>query len=394
MKIFALNTDNTVEVMKNNKISNFLKYIELFFLVVVILWGIKIRLQHFDEQSKDIYAYEKAIYDFRVGANPYTWTVKSYNQDDPSEHGFAYLPTMLYVNACLKFLGYFFDIHFKYLWKMPVLLADLGIAVFILKRLKDEKPFIKTVAVAMWLLNPYAYFRGGYTYFDPLPVFFMLLALEKLEKNSYLSGSFYALAISLKTFPYILFPVFILKLLPKTLGQVKTGVCIFKSEISKFLIAGILLAIIISIPFMRSFDDFITYLNGTIFVHSNRYIQGRPFLFYISYFYKIELFQIIPFKIYTLLASFGGWIPVALAYYKYKVKNVYVLSLIPFLCFYLFTPVLNRTYLIWFIPIFVLAINKIFENKKAWFYIISLFFYVFYSWYLLQWEDGFHIWHP
>jgi hypothetical protein len=390
---------------KDLSIQKVLVYIEWILILLIVFFGFKIRLQFFDDISKDIYAYEKAISDLNNGINPYLWTVESYNQDDPTNHGFAYLPTMLYVNSFLNFVANVTDIHFKYLWKIPVLLADIAIVVFLLKKLKNQKPFVKATAIAMWLLNPYAYFRGGYTYFDPIPILFMLLSIERLEDSAFFSGIYYAISISLKTFPYILFPVFIIKLWPKESwankpahtknSDLKTKINLQKyKNLLAFLGAGTLFAILISIPFMRSVEDFTTYLSGTLFVHSNRYVQGRPFLFYISYFYKIELFQIIPFKVYTLLASFSGGIISLILYLKGIVKNKYALFLIPFLAFYFFTPVLNRTYLIWFIPIFVISINDIFKSKRYLFYIVNLVFYYFYTWYLLQWEDGFHIWHP
>ena len=161
------------------------------------------------------------------------------------------------------------------------------------------------------------------------------------------------------------------------------------------MVAGLLVGLLVSLPFLNNVENFITYLNGTLGVHQNRFVQGRPFLFYISYFYKIELFQVIPFKIYTLLASFSGWVLATLAYLFKVVKNRYVLALIPFLTFYLFTPVFNRTYFIWFIPIYVTACYKLFEQKyKILFYASQLAFFAFAGWHLTQWKDGFHIWHP
>ena len=64
--------------------------------------------------------------------------------------------------------------------------------------------------------------------------------------------------------------------------------------------------------------------------------------------------------------------------------------MISFFLFYLFTPVLNRTYLIWFIPVYLMGIFKIFENSKYkfMFYVFGIAFYAFYTWYLSLWFRG------
>jgi hypothetical protein len=371
------------------------KILEIAVIGLIFFYGISIRTKYFAQGSKDISAYTKAISMLKAGQNPYSWTIESYsNPDDPTNHGFAYLPTMLYVNTYLLSASQTLNIDFEYLWKVPVLLADIGIGIFLLKKLKEESLLVKAFSLSMWYFNPYAYFRGGYTYFDPITIFLMLISLHYLQKDNLKAGLLYALSISTKTFPYLIFPVFVIKLLPKTIEQIKSKENIIKTELAKFLLAGLGVAILISLPFLRSFEDFMTYLNGSIFIHSGRFVQGRPVLYYISYYGKIEFFRIIPFTTYTLLASFSGWLVLIFLKLKNWVKDRYVMSIIPFLGFYLFTPVFNRTYIIWFIPLFVLGTLKLFENKRILFYVVNILFYVVTSWYLIQWEDGFHIWHP
>ncbi|KKS06790.1 MAG: hypothetical protein UU59_C0021G0006 [candidate division WWE3 bacterium GW2011_GWE1_41_27] len=368
--------------------------VQIILVAVVFVLGILIRTQYFDQESKDIYAYTKAIADLTSGINPYKWTVETFsNIDDPSNHGFAYLPGMLYLDTALMYLGDFLKIDFKYIWKVPVLIADIGIGIFIFLATRKRSFFLRILMVAIWFFNPYAYFRGGYTYFDPITIFFMLLSLYYLEKNSVKSGLLYALAISTKTFPYLIFPVFVFTLLPVSITQFKQNKNILKTELAKFLMAGLAVAILISLPFMKSVEDFSTYLNGAVFVHAERFVQGRPFLYYISYYWKIELFRIIPFGVYTILASFSGWILLAFVWFKKITKDKYILSVIPFLTFYLFTPVLNRTYLTWFLPLFLIATTRIF---RKWYYVVlvNATFYVFCAWYLIPWERGFHEWHP
>lgn len=372
------------------------KYLKIAVLLIAVFFVVSDRLKYFGDQSKDIYAYQKAIQDLTTGVNPYIWTIESYsNEDDPTNHGFAYFPSIIYLYTPLYSLANTLGVPVRYLWKIPVLIADIGVGVFLYLKLRRENVFIIALSQFVWFFNPYAYFRGGYTYFDPIPILLMMLSLHFLNKKNSLSGILYALSVSFKTFPYLIFPVFILKLLPSALAEIKEGQKFYKTELSKFLLSGAFIGLLISLPFLTSFENFRTYIEGTLLVHGKRFVQGRPFLYYISYFYKIELFRIISFKTYTMLASFAGWVVLTILNWRKIITNKYTMALIPFLGFYLFTPVLNRTYLIWFIPILTLSIHNTLKNRfKYMFYVVMTVFYTFYSWYLIQWEDGFHIWHP
>ena len=50
----------------------------------------------------------------------------------------------------------------------------------------------------------------------------------------------------------------------------------------------------------------------------------------------------------VILIRWGGWL-----------KDKYALSALSFGVFYLFTPVLNRTYLLWFLPVFILGLFNV-----------------------------------
>jgi hypothetical protein len=94
-------------------------------------------------------------------------------------------------------------------------------------------------------------------------------------------------------------------------------------------------------------------------------------------------------KIYTYIAILGSWFVTWWLFMKKKVQDKFVLSATAFLTFYIFTPVLNRTYLIWWIPFMILASFEL-SKKKTWLYFVLLAaFYIFYAWYLSQWFRGF-----
>ncbi|OGC46450.1 hypothetical protein A2V49_02870 [candidate division WWE3 bacterium RBG_19FT_COMBO_34_6] len=369
---------NVANKMRNNipKIRplTLLKIVILLFVFFIAAYQ---RLKLFGDVGKDIYAYEKAIQDLFRGVNPYEWTLSSFsNPDDPGNHGFSYFPLLLYVNGFLYVIALKFNLTFQYLWKVPVILADLGVGFILINhfRLKRFLPLI--FSLILWFFNPYFFLKSNYVYFDPLTIFFMLLALYYLEKDDILSGSLYAIAVGFKTFPIILLPLFFLKA---------------KNKLSMFF-SMIIVGLAMSLPFITNPTDFLIYLKGTLFVHQERFIQGRPFLFYISYFYKIEFFQIIPLKWYSTLSIFSGWIVSTVLVLKNKLINKYIIASLIFILFYLFTPVLNRTYLLWALPVFVLGADNL--SKRYPYYLPLTVFWFFYYWYLIPWKDGFHIWRP
>jgi hypothetical protein len=349
-------------------------------ILLIFLYALFIRLIYFEQIGKDIYAYEKAIGDLIDGVNPYIWTVESFsNPDDPGNHGFAYLPGMLYIYFPFQMIHLLTNVPFQYLWKMPVLIADLFVGVLLIKILKEENYLMLLISLLLWFINPYIFLKGNYVYIDPIPVFLMFLSLYLVKKEPVLSGASYALSIGVKTFPLVILPVMLFS----------------TSDKKRFVASAALVGLLISLPFMTNINDFLTYLNGAVLIHSQRFIQGRPFLFYISYFYKIEFFQIIPFKIYTFLAMFGGWALTSALIFLKKVKNEYILSLLSFMVFYTFTPVLNRTYLLWFIPVLSVALFRIYKKRYRFMYfVLTLCFWIFYYYYLIDWKDGFHIWRP
>ncbi|MFZ5425140.1 MAG: glycosyltransferase 87 family protein [Patescibacteria group bacterium] len=390
--------NNLFSAIKNPKI--------IIVLLILIIASIQ-RVQLFYQIGGDSNTYINAVTDFIEGENPYKNTVASFNNldSDPGNKGFAYLPGLLYLNSFLMSLFLYVNkaafpcdqtlhlgvngcVPLNYFWKIPVLLADLGIGILLVKELYKKNYLALIFSLLFWYINPFIYLKRDYITSDPIPMFFMMLALFYLKKDDVISGASYALAIAFKSFPVLLFPLFLLK---------------SKSKV-KFLTAGFIIALVMSIPFMTSFDNFWTYIQGSLLVHGHRFVQGRPLLYYISYYYKVELFRIISFETYTYLSTFFGWLLILLFYATKLSRNKYFLSLLSFASFYVFTPVLNRTYMLWFIPILLLGLYHVFfeaqlfqkyaKHKQVMFYMVLLTFWGFYYWYLAQWNEGFHIWHP
>ena len=358
-----------------------ISYLKVALIAVILIFAVNTRIQEFSDAGKDYSTYMETIQSFLRGENIYQHTIDSYkNVKDIGGHGYAYFPGFLYLFTFLYGISLKIGISYVILWKIPVLLADIGVAILLYRYLSKYNFFVALFAVLFWCFNPYTYTHGSYSLVDPVPVFFSLLALLYLEKDDVLSGVFFTLSVIFKPFALIFLPLFLIKA---------------KKWYEFILACGIIFGII-SLPFILSLNGILTYLGGTILVHSNRVLEGRPFLFYISYFYKVELFQIIPLSFYSRMATFFGWVLILVFYFVFKLKDKFILASLSALNFLLFTPVLNRTYLLWFIPIFIIALFNLSSKyrKNIIYYTPLVIYWVFCYWYLQQWKDGFHVWHP
>ncbi|NMB69919.1 hypothetical protein GYA27_01845 [candidate division WWE3 bacterium] len=345
-------------------------------IVFVLLAAFLARIPLMSQAGKDYVTFQQSVNDLAFGINPYKDTLRSFQDKDITSGGYAYFPGLLYTFFSLYLVSIISYIPVEILWKIPNLLAEFGVAFLLIKSLRPKGIGTTLVALVIWLFNPYFVLDQRYTYTDAIPVFFMIASMFYLGKDDVVAGALFALAVIFKPFPLFAFPLFLL----------------LSSKKLNFIVSGVLVGLLFSIPFLRSFEDFMTYVRGALFVHEGRSVTGRPFLFYISYFYKIEFIQLIPIKIYTTLATFLGWVLIIAMYFFKRIKNPYILATAALVSFYAFSPVLNRTYLLWFIPFFLISLASF--KKHVFFYTIAILFYAFYSWYLWQWIDGFHITRP
>ena len=346
-------------------------------IALVVISSIYLRYRLFDEAGGDLSTYRQAVTEYMSGINPYKNTVKSFTMPELAlDHGYAYFPTLLYIYTPLYKLHLAYNIPLQRVWKSAVFVAEMGVAFMIFKLLFKKNYFACLAGLAMWLLNPFLVARNSYVYTEPFGILFMLIALYYLEKNDFWTGVFFAISFSFKAFPVILFPIFFIKSSKKLL----------------FLAGGASVAFLISIPFMKNLERFLTYIQGALLVHGERDPQGRPILFMVSNFLGLSLYSLKLAAIFKYLSIIISWLVVSYLLIKKKVLNRYVLSVISFSLFYLFTPVLARTYMLWFIPIYVIGMYEVFKNKKrVWYYSSLLDFYAFYATYLFFWSNGIRI---
>lgn len=360
-------------------------------LLLIIVPAVILRLLIFDKVGGDYNTYKDAMNALVSGQNPYVATVESF-KSNMGEHGYAYFPTLMYIQTAIWLLNNWSGIIIStvILWKVPVLICDFLLLYLLLKKIKqitNWQSIVLTGAISFfWLLNPYLLSRYDYSLYDPIFLLFLFLALENIEKRPGFSGVFYALSVSLKTIPIILLPLVI----------IKTGPKLFSLARLKFFGACVAVFIVISIPFMRGWYDFNTYMQGAFFVQSQREVQGRPFLSIASLYTRsigLDFNQqnnVTFYSVFSLLLAM--LLPVYL-WYRYKLLNVYLWATVSFSAYLLTTPVLSRTHILWLMPWLLVTLGTYAKSKK--FQAYSVLFLVF-LWaglffYLLAWNKGIEV---
>ncbi len=361
------------------------KYFKIFLIFTVILLGSYLRILHISEKGGDYETYRNAVSQFLKGKNIYENTVKSYIKGDEESHGYAYFPTLLYLYSPFYMLSKKIDISFNVLYKIPIFLADLatGLLIFSIIFKKEKNFYIGLLGFVFWFFNPHLIIKNTYVLTEPLGIFFMLLALRYLGDDDIKSGIFYALSFSFKSFSLVLFPLFLLKSKNKF----------------KYLIFCLLIFLVISIPFMHSYKDFLYYLEGSFLVHGSRGAQGRPLLGYLSYqIYKSKYYVLItqPLKYISLIS---GTVISFFLYFKRKISDKYIMSATALFFLFTLSPVFTKTYLLWLFPSYSIGLyeyllsykNKYGNGNRIYvlYFLLLLFFWGFYGYYLKIWDTNF-----
>ena len=343
--------------------SNILLILSIF--ILFLGFSARIKEMSIYESGGDDRVHQDAVLTFLDGNSPYDFTVEGFenlDEDTSTEKGYAYFPAILYIYTILYkisqiFLNGPYIMHLFY--RLPGVLAHLFVGILLIKYFYSQKKPDKLAmfyTVFYWTFDYFFLARSSLARFDALPVLFLFLAVSNLQKSDIKAGIFFSISVLFKTFSVILFPLFIFK----------------SKKPLKFLFWGFLTAFIFSLPFITSWDNLVTYIHGALFVHSERYVQGRPFLYYLSYLFSLELIQIISFNFYSIGSIVFGWVFLVINKIGKFFEDNFTISIFPFLIFYLITPVLNRTFLLWWIPFLLVGSYNFFKGKwKFCFYLVT-----------------------
>ena len=368
---------------------------KIFFLVVTLLF-ISLRFPILNSKGGDYSTYTSAVKSFLKGENIYHYTVKSFEDpNDNLENGYAYMPTLLYLLSTLYVASESLSIkeNLPFLWKIPNLLSELIIIYLILRNitLSSKYRILTSIVFSLfWIFSPHLISQYNYTMFDMVFLVFTVLSIKYLKKNILLSSLFFAIAVSFKTISIILLPMILIYLHRSKVD--------FRSKIKhifSYIFIGILFYIAISIPFITTLDDLNSYIKGSLLVHGDREVSGRPLISFVNYLLTNDIDLMLQYQFFNFFALLALLAPIILNTYlsfKDKSQDFFKIATFTFGLYIFLTPVLNRTHLLWILPILFLYLSTILEKKnylKINISVIVIWFTLFI--YLINWQAGFRL---
>jgi hypothetical protein len=236
--------------------------------------------------------------------------------------------------------------------KLPYLFFDLLCGVLIAYLVEES---LRKRALVVWFFNPLTlYIIYGLANFDIIPTFLTLFSLFFFQKNKLLaSGLSLGLGISLKLFPLLLLPFFVLSLLKK---ENKRGLILF--------LIGVIMMVLLTLCLF--FQDFLATSGSGMATQMLIPIVILPFNLKIPIFYLLYSSLLL-----GCLFSKNTW----------ESLNVYILA-----TFWLVLSLINfhPQWLLWSLPFFAIIITK--ESKLL---IQGGLIFISFIFFILIFEDRF-----
>lgn len=323
-----------------SKITHEKKIVNLFNSVnKLLILGLIIRLipAAFTAHPSDIESWRTIGFTIYSGQNPYS--LESF--------GLVYPPLWSFICgiAYTTYAATQSLLVFNFTIKLPIILADLGVATYIRKfvftRTGNEKKAKE--AMILYIFNPVAIILSGiWGMFDSIPVFLVLLSSIFLFKKQYMRSSLvFGIAIAFKGFyPAMLLPLYLYII--NNEEKIR--------EVLKYFIMSILVPIIVSAPFLV--DDASSFFNMTIIHFEQRQLSN------LTYWFPIRLASSENQNLVSFIA-FMSFVILFLTAYFYFLKKVRpkkgLLNMSQIiLLFFLTSPTVNEQYFLWLLMPFVI----------------------------------------
>lgn len=354
-------------------------------LILLILLALCIRLVFINlDHPWDAVVWNNLFVDLAQDRSPYE-TLEDQTLDARSRYGvghaiyfegYAYPPLPIFIYYPLaKLYGMFYPLEhvvvlagelryiqvpwlFDFLFKLPILLADIGIALLLYKMTKRDEKSMK-----MFLFNPYIIFISAAWMFDSIAVFFLLLSLYLFEKEKYdLSAIFLSLGFLTKFYPIFALPVFCTEFIRRRSWKFLRYMLVFGAVSAVF-----------TLPYLEgfttssSFQTFRAPQGMTPFSSFNvvgEYL-GEPATFQLRYIIAPAV------GVFVLITGMS----LIYAYLSKKEMSMRKKLLMTFLAYFIVMKVVNEAHVFMLIPLFILVMYEIDPVKKirmAWGFRTSL----------------------
>ncbi|KXB01433.1 hypothetical protein AKJ35_00390 [candidate division MSBL1 archaeon SCGC-AAA833F18] len=252
------------------------------------------------------------------------------------------------------------------LWKLPIFLADIGIAILLLKMTNGSEKSMR-----MFLFNPFVIFISACWMFDSIAVFFLLLATYLFEQERYdLSAILLAFGFLTKYYPIFALPIFCLEFIRRKSWKFFRYTLIFGA-----------VSFIFILPFLDGFTL------GLGFQASRPPAGLTPFAAYPA-FEHLGLIggEGMNHLAYIALPALGAFtlitgMSLIYAYLSKKEMSLRTKLLLTFIVYLIVTKNVHEPYPFVLIPFFILLLHENFSKEKLWMYrlvwILPLMYAVF-----------------
>lgn len=352
-------------------------------LVLLILLALGIRLALINlNHPLDLQTWQGTFSDLNNGKSPYD-TFEKLTYEARATQGvrwplseyymyFSYPPMMLCIEyPFAKIYGAFYQtapVNFSIvgtdpypqvpfllnlLFKLPIILADIGIALLLYKMTKkSEKPLIA------YLFNPLVIFVTAAWMFDSIAAFFLILSLYLFERKRYdLSAISLSFGFLTKVFPIFALPLFCIELIRKKSWKFLRYAVIF----------GVVAALFI-LPFWQGVKLSFEYQGA----REPSGLTPLTFHYVFGYFGLLNETNVLQLQLVILpaLATFLLVTGMSLIYAYLSKKNMSLRQklLMVFLVYCICAKNLHEPHILMLIPLLILELHERYSFDKKWQY--------------------------
>ncbi|MBD3388587.1 MAG: hypothetical protein GF416_05920 [Candidatus Altiarchaeales archaeon] len=318
-------------------------YRKLLFLLMFCLLVFSAYMKYPLVSQPEVYDLRMIYYfsrDLSNGENPYRMmenTSLSHVGGHPS-----YMPLVYITGAGISKLGSSLE-EWSYLMRLLSLVCDLGVAFLIFKAAMGRgNPLLGLFGAAFWSFNRFSLIVLKDGHWDIITLFFLVWSIHLMERRPKIACLLLGAAISIKQFPVVLAPVYVL-MLRERLGFVKSSALVLA------------VPLLVSTPFLMWNSTAFTKAIGQTAVRPNSGVSMRfsdsPLLDFTGDSGMLSRAPLI--ILYAILYALVhmGWV------------RPYSAALISFTLFLSYNPYIYGRYFTWIMPFLPLTLLEVFERK-------------------------------
>ncbi len=351
-------------------------------LLILLLIGLSLQFVMINfNHPFDLQTWEGLYVDLGNNRSPYD-TLEDLTYDARASYGtgwashymyFTYPPMMIFIHYPLAQLYWQFyslpatydfapagvdpcpqvPLMLNFMWKLPIFLAGIGIAVLLFKMTNGSEKSMK-----MFLFNPFIIFISAWWMFDNIAVFFLLLATYLFERKRYdLSAIALSFGFLTKYFPIFALPIFCFELIRRRSWKFLRYALIF-GAVSAVAILPFLNGVILSFEFQASRPPAgITPFTSAVAIAELGLVDPSTAA-------HLAYIAIPALGVFALITGMS----LIYAYLSKRDISLRTKILLTFIVYLIVMKNVHEPFVVVLIPFLILALHEDYSAKKLWLY--------------------------